>query len=44
MRWVWIDPRYAGLIAAMRHAEMASKDRLAASPWCSRGFLFPPTR
>ncbi|HEY5837171.1 hypothetical protein [Streptomyces sp.] len=25
MRWVWIDPRYADVIAAMRQAEAARR-------------------
>lgn len=44
VKWLWINPEYAGLIAAMRHAEAASKGRPAASPWRTRSFLFPPTR
>lgn len=38
MRWVWINPKYAGLIAAMRLAEKSG-----AGPWRSRSFIFPPT-
>lgn len=44
MRWVWIDPKYAGLIAAMQRAEAARKDGPDASPWRTRSFLMPPIR
>lgn len=44
MRWLWIDPKYAGLIAAMQHAAAAHKGPVSASPWRTRSFLFPPAR